>query len=276
MVDVAITGAGGYVGRRLLQCLDGAVGYDLPSIAAEYDDVQAADCRDEGAMSAVASNVDAVIHLAALAGVADCGNAPTRALRSNIEALSTVARYCQANGTRLVHPSSQAIYGDSLYGASKAIGEDLIDAMPGLSAVVIEFSNIYGRYPDAGEYRQKSTVIEAFIECVSDGQPPVVHAPGTQRRNFIHIDDVTKAYAAALECPTGRYTVAGPDTYSIRDLAERIAAITDRDIDIEIQDVDRPGVETDIPDVETTLPGVTPEKTVNEYARKRIRGVVAG
>ncbi len=51
--------------------------------------------------------------------------------------------------------------------------------------------NVYGPgEPDTGP---SSTVVARFLKAKRDGQPLVVHGNGSQRRDFVHVEDVVSA-----------------------------------------------------------------------------------
>lgn len=262
----AISGAAGYVGRRLLDAYPAATGYDLPGEARNVPGVEVGDFREKPWVKWVCEDHDTLFHLAALSGVADCNANPVKAVEQNVETLTAAARACSLTDTHLIFPSSQAIYGDSVYGSTKVACERIIESLP-LDATVLEFSNIYGAYDYRGEVVSKGTVVDYFIDRARAGEPLTVHAPGTQRRNFIHIDDVLGAYGAATDC-TGRYTVTGPDTVTIRQLAD----IVDKygKTGIEMVEADRSGTEIDAPDVEADLPYFEPARDLDVYVRRRL------
>ena len=87
----------------------------------------------------------------------------------------------------------------SPYGASKLAGEAYCCAYAvafGVPTVALRFSNIYG--PKSW---RKGSVVAAFIRQAMAGDPVTINGDGTQTRDFIHIDDLTRAIRLAALTP---------------------------------------------------------------------------
>jgi dTDP-4-dehydrorhamnose reductase len=105
---VAVTGAGGRLGRALLRVLDEApfvaevLAWDLP--VHDLDDPASA----ERLVSA--ASPDAVIHTAAWTDVDGCARDPALAMRRNGEAAGELARACAARGVTLLAVSTNEVF----------------------------------------------------------------------------------------------------------------------------------------------------------------------
>lgn len=258
---IAVSGAAGYIGTRLLQRNDWR-GFDRRPAPG----VEEADFSDRATVAWALEGADVLVHLAAVPGVEDCEEDPTAALRHNAVAAGVAADVCREKDVRLVFPSSDAVNGRTFYGATKAAAERLVLGMPGLDSVVLRLSNAYGRYEAGGSVRKKGNVVEAFVDAAREGGVLPVHAPGTQRRNFVHVDDVCSAVESATERGEGVVPVCGPDTMSIRALAGVVAEEGGAGWDV--VGTDRPGTETEPTDDRATAERelrYTPERDVRGY-----------
>lgn len=96
----------------------------------------------------------------------------------------------------------------SPYGASKLAGEGYCSAYKqsyGVDTVVLRFGNVYG--PGSAH---KSSVVAKFIKEALDGQPLEIYGDGNQTRDFIYIDDLTRAITLAATKPN-----IGGETFQI-------------------------------------------------------------
>jgi dTDP-4-dehydrorhamnose reductase len=143
-MDVVVTGAGGQLGRELV----GAWGDDeVAGLTRDELDV-----TDEGAVLATIAELapEVVVNCAAWTAVDACEEEPERAHRVNALAPWWLARACRTVGARLVHVSTDYVFGGdaprrpdgtvrgwtefdavdprSVYGRSKAAGEQLVRA----------------------------------------------------------------------------------------------------------------------------------------------------
>jgi dTDP-L-rhamnose 4-epimerase len=59
-----------------------------------------------------------------------------------------------------------------------------------------------------------------------NGQPPLIFEDGEQRRDFVHVNDVARAFAGALELPQaagGTFNVGSGRHRSVREVADELA-----------------------------------------------------
>ena len=122
------------------------------------------------------------------------------------------------------------------YGIAKyAVELDLREAheMFGLNYVVFRPHNVYGERQNIGDrYRN---VIGIFMNQIMQGKPMTIFGDGTQTRAFSFIDDVSPVIAECINRPASHNRVfnVGADTpYSVRDLAETVAAAMNVKADI--------------------------------------------
>jgi len=88
----------------------------------------------------------------------------------------------------------------------------------GMRYAITYFYNVYGPGERAGTY---GTVIEIFRQKRLGGEPLRVNAPGTQKRNFTHIDDIVSGLMLVGEKGTGDdFGIGDEHEYSILDVAK--------------------------------------------------------
>ena len=115
---------------------------------------------------------------------------------------------------------------DEFYGALKASAERaLIDSG---RFRVLRLSNVYGY--GSGLFSLSSGVAGKFVELISKGMPLRVFGDGSQRIDYVHVDDVCRAYELALDAVEGEsfvYNVGGGRPVSVKELAETAAALSE-------------------------------------------------
>ena len=257
---VLITGGAGFIGSNLARALAargdrirvlddlsvGSVRY-LDGVPHELVSVTLA---DDSAVRETVRGVDAIVHLAARAGIPDSVADPRGTFEANVSQTVGLLDAARLAGVeRFVFASSNAAAGDhappadetdlphpvSPYGASKLAGEAYCQAFAatyGLAACALRFSNAYG--PNS---LHKRSVVAAWLRAALTGQPIAIDGDGEQTRDFVHAADLAAAIAAALDAPAERvagelFQVGTGRETTINALATAIGAALDRPVTI--------------------------------------------
>ncbi|MFZ2303165.1 MAG: NAD-dependent epimerase/dehydratase family protein [Minisyncoccia bacterium] len=148
---------------------------------------------------------------------------------SNKVGTFAVLEFCRANNIKIVYAGSSTKFGDgglgrdqSPYAWTKASNTELVRNYGSwfqLPYAITYFYNVYGpREISTGQY---ATLIAIFKEKFKKGEPLTVVAPGTQVRNFTHVDDIVRGLALVGEKGEGDdYGLGAEDDYSILDIAK--------------------------------------------------------
>jgi dTDP-L-rhamnose 4-epimerase len=120
----------------------------------------------------------------------------------------------------------------SVYAISKFVQERLIltvGAAYGMQTVALRLFNAYG--PGQALSNPYTGVLAIFASALSNGRPPQVFEDGLQRRDFIHVEDVARAFVLALETPgaRGAYNIGSGRVVTISQVAREIAAAMGRE-----------------------------------------------
>jgi dTDP-L-rhamnose 4-epimerase len=115
----------------------------------------------------------------------------------------------------------------SIYALNKYVQERTTHIMAppyGIEGVCLRLFNVYG----AGQALSNpyTGVLAIFASRFLNGQSPMIFEDGEQRRDFVHVRDVARAFASALEhekAPGGTYNVGSGRDISVKQVAEELA-----------------------------------------------------
>jgi UDP-glucose 4-epimerase len=210
------------------------------------------DIRDRDLVLKLTKGVDTVFHQAAIR-ITQCAEEPRLALEVMVDGTYNVLEAAVAEDVRkVVAASSASVYGlaetfptteshhpyanDTLYGASKVFNEGLLrsfKAMYDLDYVALRYFNVYGPRMDIhGVYTE---VLVRWMERIASGTPPLINGTGEQTMDFIYTEDIARAniLAAQSEATDEVFNVASGTETSLLELAQKLLAVMDVDLDIE-------------------------------------------
>lgn len=156
---------------------------------------------------------DAVINLAARAGVRQSVENPWVYLETNTTATLNLLEACRSSGTKkFVLSSTSSLYGKdndlpytedadtnkplSPYAASKKAAEAMCHTyhhLYGIDVTVFRYFTVYGPSgrPDMSIFR--------FVQWISEGRPVLIYGDGQQSRDFTFVDDIARGTVAGLK-----------------------------------------------------------------------------
>jgi len=127
----------------------------------------------------------------------------------------------------------------SIYALNKYVQERITHIMGapyGIESVCLRLFNVYG--PGQALSNPYTGVLAIFASRLLNGQPPMIFEDGEQRRDFVHVKDVARAFADALILPQaagGTFNVGSGQDRSVRQVAEELArAMGKNNIEAEI------------------------------------------
>ena len=227
---VLVTGGAGYIGsvlsrllldqghhvRVLDSLLHGGRGL-LGLFEDDGFDFVHGDIRDASVVDGALSNIDAVVHLAAIVGDPACTRQPALTREVNLDASLQLGELCQRHGVRrLVFASTCSNYGKmedafrpvneeselmpvSLYAETKvAVERTFLDTgmSDGSALTVLRFATVFGLSP---RMRFDLTVNEFTAELLLKRKLAVY---GEQFwRPYVHVRDAVRAIAMVLDSP---------------------------------------------------------------------------
>lgn len=237
-MNILITGVAGFIGSNLAERLveDGHLVYGLDNFDPYYDrhikerNISAlmdltsfrfyeADLRDPQAVAAVFGRaaaadhpIDAVIHLAAKAGVRPSIEDPLAYTVVNVEGTVNLLEAMIASDVRdMVFASSSSVYGNtkevpfredawvdhpiSPYAATKKACELLCHSyshLHGMRIAALRFFTVYG------PRQRPDLAIAKFTRLIEAGQPIPVYGDGSTSRDYTYVDDTVDGVVGSL------------------------------------------------------------------------------
>ena len=178
------------------------------------------DIRDWDTVSRCVRDVDAVVHLAAVASVQASVDQPIDTHQTNFDGTLNILEASRLHGVkRLLYASSAAVYGDteklpvseetapnplSPYAIDKLSGEWYLRYYFnkfGLATTSFRFFNIYGPRQDPSS--PYSGVISIFAERMRRDESITVFGDGAQTRDFVYVADLASMLAMATHDSRG-------------------------------------------------------------------------
>jgi len=159
--------------------------------------------------------IDTIVHFAAQTHVDNSFGNSFEFTRANVFGTHVLLESAKLFGKqvrRFVHVSTDEVYGESTltgermhaesalnptnpYAATKVAAEYLVRSYRhsfGLPTIITRGNNVYGpkQYPEK--------LIPKFVNLLSQKQPCPLHGTGTNRRSFLYVDDVARAFETIL------------------------------------------------------------------------------
>ena len=234
------------------------------------------DLNDSGDMKDLfeGQKFDAVVHLAAKAGVRPSIDHPLEYTRVNVNGTQNLLEMMKNEGIeRLVFASSSSVYGNrkvvpyeesmnvnnpiSPYAATKVAAEVLCYTywqLFGISVTCLRFFTVYG------PRQRPEMAIAKFIKKAYNDEPISVFGDGTSSRDFTYIDDIIQGVVAAVHKDLGYEIInlGESETIELNSLIAVIEELTGKEVIKEYLDM-QPG------DVLTTYADISKAKKLLNY-----------
>jgi UDP-glucose 4-epimerase len=257
-MKILITGGAGFIGSHLTERILASGGLvrvldnlstgkleNLPKGNTSLEFIRG-DIQDWKTVSDSVRDMDAVVHLAAVASVQASIDQPMETHRTNFDGTLNLLEASRVHGVkRLVYASSAAVYGDtdaipvsedaipnplSPYAVDKLSGEYYLRyyfTKFGLPVISFRFFNIYGPRQDPSS--PYSGVISIFSDRLRKNLPVKVYGDGLQTRDFVYVADLADLLARAvhgMDGIGGIFNVGTGKQYSLLQLLEHLEEIS--------------------------------------------------
>ena len=232
-MNILVTGGAGFVGSNLCERL----ATDINNIVVSVDNYSTGstdnhvanviyhnmDTKDIGSLE---FKPDLIYHLGEYSRVEQSFEDIDTVWEYNVEGTFQVLQFARAAGAKLIYAGSSTKFGDngpdsSPYAFSKSTNTQLVQNFAewyGIDYAITYFYNVYGRREIAtGKY---ATLIAKFMEKVRLGETLTVTSPGTQQRNFTHVDDIVNGLVLVGAHGQGDgYGIGSPEAYTVLEIA---------------------------------------------------------
>ncbi|MEP6787910.1 MAG: GDP-mannose 4,6-dehydratase [Acidobacteriota bacterium] len=297
MRNVLVTGGAGFIGSHLVDRLLAEGGWQI-TVVDDFNDFYSpeikhaniaehvkspdyrivdADIRDSTTMTALFAEYrfDAIVHLAARAGVRPSLAEPKLYAETNINGTLNLLELAKAHNIKqFVFGSSSSVYGMnakvpfaeddpifnpiSPYAATKAAGELLCHTYSHLydiRCVCLRFFTVYGA-------RQRPDLaIHKFSQLITEGKPIQVFGDGRSRRDYTYVDDIIQGVRAAIDYDRSMYDIFNLGESQTTELNELISLL-ERSLDLQAV-IDRQPMQPG--DVPTTFADISKSRELLGY-----------
>ena len=195
-------------------------------------------------------------------------------LENNSLPILNILKFTKASNAKLIYAGSSTKFADngtnkfkSPYAFSKWQNSEIVKFYCenlNIPYAIPYFYNVYGGRENAnGEF---ATVIAKFLNLKSRHKKLYITKPGTQTRNFTHIDDTVNALEIIADKGLGdEYGIANPHSYSINEVAQLISS------NIGYLDENKANRQSSKILTEKTLAlGWKPQKHLHEYIKSKL------
>ena len=232
MSKVLVTGGAGFIGSHLCEALlrrgDTVVALDnfddfydpatkqanlAASLESERFSLAEGDIRDAELVERAARDVDAIVHLAARAGVRPSIEQPVLYQDVNVSGTMVLLEAARKHAVeRFIFGGSSSVYGNNIkvpfcesdnvdspispYAATKKAGELLCHTychLYGIGVTCLRYFTVYG------PRQRPDLAIHKFTRLIETGEPIPVFGDGSMMRDFTYIDDIIAGTLAAID-----------------------------------------------------------------------------
>lgn len=257
-MNLLVTGGAGFIGSHLVERVLEA-GHSV-SVIDDFNDfyspeikranirafegrvtLHEADLRDGDAIHRIIGEggFDAIVHLAARAGVRPSIQEPKLYIDTNITGTFHMLEAARAAGVnRFVFASSSSVYGViktvpfsedmainetiSPYAATKMAGEQLCSNYShlfGMRCICLRFFTVYG------PRQRPDLAIHKFTKSIHEGRVVDQYGDGSTRRDYTYVDDIMQGITACLTYDGPLFDIFNLGESQTTTLSELIAAI---------------------------------------------------
>ena len=191
---------------------------------------------------------DEIYNLACPASPVHYQHDPVQTTKTSVHGAINMLGLAKRLGCKIFQASTSEVYGDpsvhpqpedywghvnpigprSCYDEGKRCAETLFfdyHRQHGLAIKVARIFNTYGPRMHPADGR----VVSNFIIQALTGEPITIYGDGSQTRSFCFVDDLIRGFVALMESDegvTGPINLGNPSEFTIRELAEKIIALT--------------------------------------------------
>ena len=234
---ILVTGGAGFVGSHLCERLAQDPKNDVYSLDNYFTGSKNNHVKNvtyiEGNTADISKLItftpDMVYHLGEYSRVEQSFDDIEKVWKYNKDGIFAVLEFVRRAGCKILYAGSSTKFGDgglgrtaSPYAWTKASNTELVMNYGNWFNVpyaITYFYNVYGpREIESGKY---ATLIALFKEKMRKNEPLTIVSPGTQKRNFTHIDDIIDGLILVGENGYGdEFGIGSGEAFTIKEVAE--------------------------------------------------------
>lgn len=234
---ILVTGGAGFVGSHLCEKLAqdnnnevySLDNYFTGSIDNHVENVTYIEGSTKNIEELITFAPDMVYHLGEYSRVEQSFDDIEKVWEYNKDGIFAVLEFVRKTGSKILYAGSSTKYGDGGFGRSaspyawtKASNTELVQNYGtwfNVPYAITYFYNVYGhREIQTGKY---ATLIALLKEKMKNNEPLTIVSPGTQKRNFTHIDDIINGLVLVGEHGYGdEFGIGSDEAFSILDVAK--------------------------------------------------------
>lgn len=258
---VLVTGGTGFIGSNLANFLS----EDNDVVALDNGYLGTPENLDDGVEFVEASvlddglptDVDVVIHLAALSSRAMLEDEPQEGVHVNVEGFVNTIEQAHEDGCdTILYASTSSMYDDDLpssedeavvadtgYEASmlsrERYAEYYNNYYDDLSIAGLRFFSVYQGYGGNEEHKgEYANTVSQFAAQIAEGERPVLWADGEQTRDFTHVRDIVRAIESiADERLSGVYNIGTGQNYTFNEVVGLINEVLGTEIEPQYREI---------------------------------------
>jgi len=241
---ILVTGGAGFIGSHLCERLASDENYEVYSLDNYFTGSKSNHVENvtyiEGFTVDIENLIDftphTIYHLGEYSRVEQSFDDIEKVWKFNKDGIFAVLEFVRKVGAKIVYAGSSTKFGDgglgrsaSPYAWTKASNTELVKNYGtwfNVPYAITYFYNVYGpREIQTGKY---ATLIALFKEKMKNGEPLTIVSPGTQKRNFTHVEDIINGLVLVGEEGLGdEFGIGSAEAYSIKEIAEMFGGEVD-------------------------------------------------
>ena len=234
---ILVTGGAGFVGSHLCEKLAKNKNYDVYSLDNYFTGSEANHVKNVTYIKGDTADIeklvnfkpDMVYHLGEYSRVEQSFDDIEKVWKYNKDGIFAVLEFVRKAGCKILYAGSSTKFGDgglgrsaSPYAWTKATNTELVmnyATWYNVPYAITYFYNVYGpREIQTGKY---ATLIALFKEKMKNNEKLTIVSPGTQKRNFTHIDDIIDGLVLVGENGYGdEFGIGSGEAFSILEVAQ--------------------------------------------------------
>ena len=234
---ILVTGGAGFVGSHLCERLAQDKNNDVYSLDNYFTGSKNNHVPNVSYIDGLTENIDELItfvpdmvyHLGEYSRVEQSFDDIEKVWKYNKNGIFAVLEFVRKHGCKILYAGSSTKFGDgglgrsaSPYAWTKASNTELVQNYGtwfNVPYAITYFYNVYGnREIQTGKY---ATLIALFKEKMKNKEKLTIVSPGTQKRNFTHIEDIINGLVLVGENGYGdEFGIGSGEAFTIKEVAE--------------------------------------------------------